>query len=131
MRIRFTSTSLRFAKHAVLAILTAAPTSALAQLPHAKLDWIFPAGGQPGTQVEVTVGGADLDDGREFFSSHSKLVARSKRTPSDEFYPEGRVVPNQFIVDIGADIPPGPYEVQLVGRHGLSTSRVFHVTNFA
>jgi hypothetical protein len=79
----------------------------------------------------VTVGGTDLDEGREFFCSHRKLVARPKRTPSDEFYADGQVIPNQFTVSISPDIPAGLYEVQLVGRHGLSTSRVFHVTNFA
>jgi len=105
--------------------------SATAQLPHARLDSIFPPGGQRGTNVDVTVSGADLDEGRELVFSHPKLVAWPKRTPADEFYPEGQPVANQFTVEIGADVPPGFYEAQLSGRHGLSTIRVFHVTDFA
>jgi hypothetical protein len=111
----------------LLAWMTA---SVSGQLPHAKLDWIFPPGGQRGTRVDVTVGGADLDEGREFVFSHPKLAARPKRTSADEFYPEGQPIANQFTVEIGADVPPGLYECQLVGRHGVSTVRAFHVTDF-
>lgn len=130
MRVSSSTSGLRLAWHAAL-LLVAAPTIALGQLPHAKLDWIFPPGGQRGTQVEVTIGGTDLEDGHEFFFSDSNLAAKPKRTPGNEFYPDGQVIPNQYTVSIGADIPAGPYEVQLVGRHGLSTSRVFHVASFA
>jgi hypothetical protein len=105
------------------------PAAASAQLPQPKLDWISPPGGQRGKQVEVTVGGADLDEGREFIFSHPQFKARPKRTPADEFYPDGQPILNQFIVAIGADVPPGFYEAQLLGRHGVSTVRVFHVTD--
>ena len=130
VQISSSTSGLRFAWHAAL-MLVAAPAIALGQLPHAKLDWIYPPGGQRGTQVEVTIGGTDLEDGHEFFFSDPKLAAKPKRTPGNEFYPDGQVIPNQYTVSIGADIAPGPYEVQLVGRHGVSTSRVFHVANFA
>jgi hypothetical protein len=105
--------------------------SAPAQLPSPKLDWVFPPGGQCGKQVEITVGGADLDDGRQIVFSHPQLVARPKRTPADEFYPDGQPIPNHFTVEIGADVPTGIYDAQLVGRHGVSTVRVFQVSEFS
>ena len=125
------SRHLRYALWQPALLLVWMSTVAPAQLPHPKLDWIFPPGGQRGTQVDITVGGTDLDEGREIVFSHPKLVARPKRTPADEFYPEGQPIANQFTVDIGADVPPGFYEAQLVGRHGVSTVRVFQVTDFA
>jgi hypothetical protein len=94
------------------------------------LDWIFPAGAQRGAQIDVVVGGTDLEEGHELYFSNPKLSATPKRTSSNEFYADGQVVANQFTVKIGEDISPGLYEVQVVGRHGLSTSRVFQVTNF-
>lgn len=111
-------------------VLLCFTVSAHAQLPQPKLDWIFPPGGQRGTQVDVTVGGADLDEARELIFSHPKLSARPKRTAADEFYPEGQTVPNQFTMEIGADVPLGSYEAQVVGRHGVSTVRIVHVTDF-
>ncbi len=103
--------------------------AAAAQLPQPKLDWVFPPGGQRGTQVEITVGGTDLDEGRELFFSHPKLAARPKRTAADEFYADGQPIANRFKMDIGADVPPGFYEARVVGRHGASTVRVIHVTD--
>ncbi|MEX2172166.1 MAG: PPC domain-containing protein [Pirellulales bacterium] len=105
--------------------------SACAQLPHAKLDWIYPPGGQRGTQVDISVGGTDLDEARELIFSHPEIVARPRRTPADEFYADGQPIANQFTMEIGADVPPGSHEVRAVGRHGVSTVRVFHVTDLA
>src|SRR5262249_39021142 len=36
-------------------------------------------------------------------------------------------VPNQFVVSIGKDVPPGIYEVRAMGRFGLSNPRSFAV----
>lgn len=110
-------------------LLVGMSASALAQLPQPKLDWVFPPGGQRGTQVEITVGGTDLDDGCELFFSHPKLAAKPLRTAPDEFYPEGMAIPNRFKMEIGADVSPGLYEARVVGRHGASTVRVIHVTD--
>ena len=105
------------------------PMAVHAQLPHPKLDWIYPPGGQRGTQVEITVGGSDLDEGRELVFSHPNISARPKRTAADEFYPEGQPIANQFTMEIGTDVPPGLYDAQVVGRHGVSTVRVVQVTS--
>jgi hypothetical protein len=103
--------------------------SAVAQLPQPKLDWVFPPGGQRGTQVDITVGGTDLDEGRELVFSHAGLSALPKRSTADEFYPDGQPIANQFTMSIAADVPPGCYEAQVVGRHGVSSVRVVHVSD--
>jgi hypothetical protein len=108
--------------------LSALSAPARAQLPQPKLDWIYPPGGQRGTQVEITVGGTDLDDGRALVFSHPNITARAKRTAPDEFYPEGQPTANQFTLEIGSDVPPGLYDAQVVGRHGASTPRLVQVT---
>lgn len=111
--------------------LAAGLTATYAQLPQPKLDWFYPPGGQRGTQVEISVGGADLDDGRAILFSHPGLRARPLRTAADEFYPEGQLVPQRFTLAIAADVPPGFYEAQVVGPHGASTARLVHITDAA
>lgn len=111
--------------------LAAGLDATYAQLPQPKLDWLFPPGGQRGTKVEISVGGADLDDGRLILFSHAGLTARPQRTATDEFYPEGQLVPQRFTLEIASDVPPGFYEAQLVGRHGASTARLVHITDDA
>ena len=101
------------------------PASACAQLPQPKLDWIYPPGGQRGTQVEITVGGTDLDEGRELVFSHPNISARPKRTAADEFYPEGQPIANQFTIEIGSDVPPG------LTTPGCRPTRRFHVRSCA
>lgn len=102
--------------------------AAQAQLPQPKLDWIFPPGGQRGNKVEVAVGGADLDEGREIIFSHPGIVGRQRRLAADEFYADGRPIANAFTVEIAANVPPGLYDAQVAGRHGVSTTRIFQVS---
>lgn len=99
-----------------------------AQLPQPKLDWVFPPGGQRGAKVEVTVGGADLDEGQEIIFSHPGIVGRQRRSAADEFYADGQPIVNAFTVEIAADVPPGLYDAQVAGRHGVSTTRIFQVS---
>lgn len=106
---------------------TCIATASQAQLPQPKLDWIYPPGGQRGTKVEVAVAGTDLDEGREIQFSHPGIVGRQRRTAADEFFPEGQPIANAFTVAIAADVPPGLYDAQVVGRHGVSTLRIFQV----
>lgn len=106
-------------------------TASRAQLPQPKLDWVYPSGGQRGTKVAVTVGGTDLDEGREIIFSHSGIIARQQRTAADEFYTDGQAIANAFTVEIAADVPPGLYDAQVVGRHGVSTPRIFQVGDVA
>ena len=65
-----------------------------------------------------------------FFRIRSSPPGPSEHRPTSST-PTGSRSPISSRVEIGADVPPGFYEAQLVGRHGVSTVRVFHVTDFA
>jgi hypothetical protein len=96
------------------AILLLPAGLALAQLPVARLDSVFPPGGRAGTEVEVSLGGADLDDATTLLFSREGLVSR----------PSG---PGRFIVTLATNTPPGDCDLRVVGRFGVSNPRVFAV----
>ena len=105
--------------------------SSQAQLPHARLNWIFPPGGQVGTEFEVTVNGADLDEARRIHFSHPGIQSRPKMTDPTAFEPEGLPLENVFLVSIGGDAPVGIHEARVVGRYGVSNPRAFVVGTLA
>lgn len=111
-----------------LAMLAAwLPAVAHGQLPAAGLYAIFPAGAQAGAQVEVTiVSSADLEGARELVFSDPRLTAVPK-TQTVEGQAEPQPVPNQFVVSVAADAPPGLYDVRAVGTYGISNPRLFAV----
>jgi hypothetical protein len=84
----------------------------LAELPSARLLTIFPAGGKAGSTVEVTVTGRDLDESKRIWASHPGISAVLKS-------------PNTFTVRIGADVPPGTYDLCVIGKFGVSNPRAF------
>ena len=49
-----------------------------AQLPVARLLTIFPPGGKVGSQFEVTLTGADLDEANQLHFSHTNISAKPK-----------------------------------------------------
>jgi hypothetical protein len=100
-----------------------------AQLPVPNLSTIFPLGGQQGTSVELTITGTNLDEAEKLIFSHPGITAQPKQLPADDFRPQPLAVPNQFVVNIGKDVPPGFYEIRHVGRYGASNPRVFAVSN--
>jgi hypothetical protein len=103
------------------AIVPAAAT-AVAQLPTTQLTSVFPPGGKQGTSVELTIGGADIDDVGKLVFSHPGLSAAPKLTAATSIEP-ARPVPNQFTLTIAGDVPPGVYEARAFGRFGLSNPR--------
>jgi hypothetical protein len=88
--------------------------AAHAQLPHIRLDRIYPLGGAAGSEVTLEITGKDLDDVKSLHFDHPGLKAEL-------------VKPNQFKLTIAADVPPGTYEVRAVGKYGISATRVFAV----
>ena len=112
---------------AVASCCALTPCSVRGQLPHPRLDWVFPPGARIGGEAVVEIGGADLDDAETLRFSHSGIAAEPLREAPSEFYPDGRLQPNRFVVRVAADVPPGAYEVCSVGAFGVSTPRVFHV----
>ena len=96
--------------------------ASLAQLPFARLSTVFPPGGKAGTTIEAAVTGSDLDEANELHFSHTNITARQKVAEKT-----GEPETNKFIVTIGADVPPGIYEVRVMGRFGVSNPRAYVV----
>lgn len=107
---------LSFCLLAALALFAAGSSHLLAQLPHAEIFSVFPPGGKQGTEVEVTLNGTDLDEGRTLLFSHSKIVCEPVAGQA-----------NKFQLKIGADVPVGAHEAWFVGRFGISNPRAFTV----
>jgi hypothetical protein len=87
---------------------------ALAELPHIRLDSVFPLGGLAGSDVAVEIGGKDLDEAKALHFDHPGLKAVHLKD-------------RQFCVIIAADVPPGSYEVRAVGKYGISGAQLFEV----
>lgn len=102
-------------------------STAAAQLPQARLNSIFPAGGRVGTEFDVTIGGIDLDDSREILFSHSGITARPKMTRPSAVRPEPQPLPNEFVIAIAVGTPLGIHEARVVGHYGVSDPRAFAV----
>ena len=107
----------------ILLVLTATfisiPTRA--ELPRARLTSIVPPGGMHGSSVEVTVGGADLEDVNQLYFSSAGISAQPKAGKP------GEPATGKFLVTVAADVKPGLYDVRAIGRYGISNPRTFQV----
>src|SRR6516225_9128715 len=74
-----------------------------AQLPHIRLDRIFPLGGKAGTQVLVEIAGNDLEEANALHFDDPGLKAVL-------------VKPNQFLVPIAPAARRGSPAVRAIGR---------------
>lgn len=99
-----------------LSLLATGGSSLFAQLPQSQISYLFPPGGKQGTEVVVTVGGANLDEGRTLLFSHPKIVCVPIAGQT-----------TKFKLQIGADVPLGAHEAWFVGRFGMSNPRSFVV----
>jgi len=97
----------------LLCAVLAALTSHAAELPVIRLDTIFPPGGQVGTDVEVGITGADLDEAKALYFSHPGITGTAKG--------------KRFTVKIAPEVPPGIYDVRVSGLLGVSNPRSFVV----
>src|SRR2546425_4832765 len=79
--------------------------SLLAQLPLARLLTVFPPGGKVGSQVEVVLTGADLDEANQLHFSHTGITAKQKIAGTNGL-PEA----NKFVITIATNVTPGVYE---------------------
>ncbi len=98
--------------------------SLLAQLPVARLLTVFPPGGKVGSQFEVVLTGADLDEANQLHFSHPGITAKLKVGETNGL-PEA----NKFLVTIATNVTPGVYEARVVGRFGISNPRSFVVSD--
>jgi hypothetical protein len=88
--------------------------SARAELPLIRLDRVFPLGGQAGSEVQMEIGGRDMEDVKVLHFDHPRLKATLLK-------------PNQFRVSIAPSVPSGTYEVRAVGKYGISAAQIFAV----
>src|SRR5437870_542130 len=96
--------------------------SLLAQLPLARLLTVFPPGGKVGSQFEVGLTGADLDEANQLHFSHTGITAKQKMGETNGL-PEA----DRFLVTIATNVSPGVYDARVVGRFGISNPRSFVV----
>src|SRR5438552_6121521 len=80
--------------------------SLLAQLPVARLLTVFPPGGKVGSQFEVSLTGADLDEANQLHFSDNGITAKQK------FAENGLPEANKFVVTIATNTAPGVYDVR-------------------
>ncbi len=93
-------------------------------LPNPRITSLFPAGGQQGTTVVVTVQGIDLNEVRELIFSHPGITASIHPPENDNASSDHGF---HFDVTISPDVPADVYEVRALGRDGLSAPRLFRV----
>jgi hypothetical protein len=97
----------------LLALLLLCATT-FADLPTITLATVMPPGGKIGTDVEITINGSELEEANALLFSHPGISAKPKAE-------------KQFVVTIAADVPPGIYDLRLVGKSGVSNPRSFAV----
>lgn len=97
------------------AMVFLASSSLRAELPTIRFDRLQPLGASAGMSIEVEVKGRDLEDVKFLHFDHPGLQA--------EWLKDGR-----FKLTIASDMPPGTYDVRLVGRFGVSNPRMFAVS---
>lgn len=98
-----------------------------AQLPTTQLGGVFPAGAASGSEVEVVISGANLDDAAKLLFSHDGITALQKHAEPTPFDEGPQSVENTFVVRVDEEVAPGRYEVRCSGKFGLSNPRVFIV----
>ena len=83
-------------------------------LPLTRVDSVVPSGGKPGSEIEVTLAGTDLDGAEVVWASHPGIT--------------GRLVKDKvFAVKVDAGVPEGVYDLRVTGNHGVSNPKGFVV----
>src|SRR5262245_40785031 len=89
---------------------------ARAELPSIRFDRIVPLGAGAGTNVEVEIGGRDVEGVSALYFDHPGLKA-------------GLIKQNRFKITVAGGVPEGTDDVRLVGRFGVSNPRLFAVSH--
>ncbi len=107
-----------------------------------RLDTITPMGAKFGTTIdEFVITGTDLDEADALIFSHPNIKAEifvppppkvdpkadPKKKDPPPMPPKGPLPPNKFKITVGADVPPGRYDVRAKNKLGLSNPRSFVV----
>jgi hypothetical protein len=102
----------RFTSFLFSLLLTA---SVRADLPSPRFDRLTPLGAAAGSQVEVEIAGADIEEVKTLLFDHAGLKAEHLKD-------------RRFRITVAADVPAGTYDVRLAGRFGVSNPRLFAVS---
>jgi len=89
--------------------------SAQAQLPQPHLTSLSRCGGQAGESIETKIAGTELEEATLRFT-HPGITATADAKDA-----------KKLTIAIGKDVPPGFYDVRVVGKYGVSNPRVFQV----
>ena len=103
---------------ATTVVLELLVTVGLAAQPNPILDNVFPAGGQAGMTVEVTVAGSGLTKVSELRCSHPSISCKTENG-------------KQFRLTIPDDVPNGHYDLCAVTAAGISSVRSFVIGRLA
>jgi hypothetical protein len=98
--------------------------------PMPRLLTIMPLGGKIGTDVEVTLGGTDIEDPEKLLFNHPGIKAEPIIPPDPPAPAPGKPAPpkpgvTKFKVTIPADVPIGIYDVRVANKWGVSNPRAF------
>ncbi|MDI1313442.1 hypothetical protein [Prosthecobacter sp.] len=93
----------------------AAPALSQSTFPSPTLISISPLGGKPGSSVELTLRGADLDGPQSILLNERVIPLKSLK-------------PNIFSIALPADLKPALYDLRFVGHYGVSNPRVFEIS---
>jgi hypothetical protein len=102
-------------------------TSTYAQFLETELQWIQPSGGQAGTAVDLTVVGERLEEADGLHCSHPGIHATVATNNTETV--DSKPTSSHFRVEIDPDVPPGRYDLRVLGPHGVSNPRAFVVTD--
>ena len=89
---------------------------ARAELPSIRFDRLTPLGGSPHSTVEIEIAGADIEDVSTLLFDHPGFKVEKGKD-------------RLFKITVAADVPPGTYDVRLVGKYGVSNPRLFQVSH--
>lgn len=116
----------------VALIVCTSTITAHAQLPATTLQALQPPGGKIGSTFDVTITQAsDAEEADKLLFSHPGITAKPKTESSPLFPGKEQPIANKFVVTVGADVPPGIYDVRLAGPMGVSNPRGFAVEQWA
>lgn len=118
----------RLASLLFVTLLAASPV-AFAQFHLARLQYLSRSGAQVGETFDLSVHGERLEEVVELRFSNPAIKAAVKTLDPLPFSKERRTHPGHFTVQIPDDISAGRYEVRAVGRHGITNSRAFLITD--
>lgn len=91
-------------------------TVAVAEFPSIRFDRLYPLGIAAGDSVEVDVAGSELEGLQALRFDHPGLSAEAVAGKE-----------KRFKITASADVPAGTYDVRLVGRFGVSNSKLLAV----